>query len=287
MTQVFFQREVRAPDAATAERWLAEAFAAGASGCEERDEDGGVKWLILYLPEDALETVEEALRRAGAPAAEARPVPDRDWSEVWREGLAPIEISSRLLVRPPFVAHQAESGQETVLIEPGQAFGTGSHESTRLALELLDAWLPHLPRAPRMLDVGTGSGVLAIAAAKLGARVAVGFDLDPLATEAARGNAVMNDVAARTTFFTGAIEALAPGVFELVVANLLRREVEPILPALAARIAPGGVGILTGLLESDRADVEAGLAACGLVVTGHRLREDERGDVWLGLVARA
>lgn len=278
---------MRAPDTARAERWLAEAFAAGAAGCEEREAGGGVTKLLLYVPSARAGAVTAALRAAGAEPEAPEAVPEQDWSEAWREGLAAIEISPRLVVRPPFVEHAGAPGQQEVVIEPGQAFGTGGHESTHLALELLDAFIDQVPRAPRLLDVGTGSGVLAIAGVKLGARWAVGFDLDPLAGEAAHSNAAENGVADRVEFFTGGIGSLAPGRFDLVVANLLRREVEPILAEVAARIAPGGIGIFTGLLASDRSRMEAGLVACGLALAGRRTRNDAGGEEWLGLAARA
>ena len=136
MSERFFQAEIRAPDAATAERWLAEAFAAGAAGCEECAGDGAGRAFILYLSAAARPAVVAALRDAGAPPLAAAPVPERDWSEAWRDGLSAIEISPRLVVRPPSVPGRDVPGRACVVIEPGQAFGTGAHESTRLALEL-------------------------------------------------------------------------------------------------------------------------------------------------------
>lgn len=254
------------------------------AGCEEREgSEEGTRYL-LYLPADAAGAVEDALRAAGAPAAPSEPVPEQDWAETWRDGLEALEISARLVVRPPFVSHVAAPGQRTVVIEPGQAFGTGGHESTRLALELVDACLARRPAPGRLLDVGTGSGVLAIAALKLGAGRAVGFDLDPLAAEAARANALENGVAHAACFFAGGLEALGPGCFDLVVANLLRRELEPILEELATRVAPGGALVLAGLLVRDRTAIEALFRSSGLRVAEHRLREDADGEAWLGLV---
>jgi len=288
MSQAFFQIAVRAADAAEAERLLAEAYAAGASGCEERESEGSGKWWLLYVAADRAAAVGEALRAAGVDSeiGAPEPVSDEDWTTRWREGLEALVISPRLVVRPPFVAHAAGPGQATVVIEPGQAFGTGEHESTRLALELLDAWLPQVGPSARVLDVGTGSGVLAIAAVKLGARKALGFDLDPVATAAAQDNARANQVEADVEILTGGIEDVAPGAFELVVANLLRREIEPILAATAERVAPSGATILTGLLEADGPALALGLAGCGLAIAEERLRRDSRGERWLGLVAR-
>ncbi|MBW2446475.1 MAG: 50S ribosomal protein L11 methyltransferase [Deltaproteobacteria bacterium] len=284
----FVTLTVRAPDAAAADRLLAEAYEAGAVGCEEREGVGSGTELLLYVDADRAAAVGRALRTVAVDSEIGAPEPVRaeDWSLAWREGLAAVVVSKRLVVRPPFVDHPRVPGQAHVVIDPGQAFGTGGHESTRLALELVDEWLPRLGHEPVVLDVGTGSGVLAIAAAKLGARRALGFDLDPLATAAAAEAVEANDVAGVVEIATGGIEMLGPGHFDCVVANLLRKEVEPILGDVLERVVAGGVAIFTGLLESDRAAMEQGIAAHGLTIVGDAGRRDARGDAWIGLVAR-
>lgn len=285
----FFRIEVRAPDADAAERWLAEAVAAGAAGGEEREDDGMGTRLLLYAEAGCAAAVRDALVAAAGEGAvgASEPVAERDWAETWREGLEAVEISPRLVVRPPWVASRLAAGQAEVVIEPGQAFGTGGHESTRLALELLAAVVPAYARPPAVLDVGTGSGVLAIAAVKLGAARATGFDLDAVAVEAARENAQANGVADRVTLFTGALDELAPGAFEVVVANLLRTELEPLIPALAARVAAGGHALVSGLLTEEGLAIEGRLGACGLETVAERTRDDPRGETWLALHARA
>src|SRR5262249_18285588 len=133
--------------------------------------------------------------------AQPQPEPEVDWSTAWRSGLEAIEISPRLMVRPPFAKAELQSGQACVVIEPGQAFGTGGHSSSRLALELLDALERERVEGARVLDVGCGSGVLALAALALGARSAVGFDRDLLAVRAARANAHENRSSAQFRVF--------------------------------------------------------------------------------------
>ena len=300
MSEAFVQIEVRAPDAAQADRLLAEAYASGAVGCEERESEGSGKCLLLYVEADRAEAVGRALRAVavdseiGAP----EPVSSRDWATAWREGLGALVISPRLVVRPPFVEHPQVPFQQTVLIDPGQAFGTGEHESTRLALELLDAWIPKLGHQPQVLDVGTGSGVLALAAVKLGARRAVGFDIDPVATAAAKENVRQNGELDRVEIETGGIEVLAADgfdelsqarqgrQFDAVVANLLRREILPILKQVSACIVPDGVGIFTGLLVEDRSALAEGLTQLGFEIIDETRRDDSRGERWIGLVAR-
>jgi ribosomal protein L11 methyltransferase len=268
------------------ERAAAEAFEAGALGTEEQGGTGLALWVYARAADAA--RVHAALGRVpGLALAAPEPLPERAWAEAWKDGLEPIVISPRLLVRPPFRAAPAGFAGAELVIEPGQAFGTGGHASTRLALEALDALPEAALRGARALDVGCGSGVLALAALALGAHSAVGCDLDPLATAAARAAARDHGHASRLALFTGSLDALASNArFELAVANLLRRELEPLLPALARALAPGGTLLLSGLLASERAGVEAALAALGLGLRASRSAPEPDGDAWLALAAR-
>jgi ribosomal protein L11 methyltransferase len=286
----FVRLDVRTRDAATAERASAEAWSAGASGCEEREIEGGGTWVLVYAPAARAGALRHHLVEALAGGAEVgpiEPVGDEDWSEAWRAGLGPVEISPRLVIRPPFAPFALKPGQREVVIDPGQAFGTGGHASTRLALELLDALPGEMLRGARVLDVGTGSGVLALAALRLGAATAVGFDLDPLAAEAASAAARANGVADRGRFFTGPIDAIAEGAaFDVVVANLLKNELLPVASAIAARARPGAAILLAGLLEAERAEIERRFAAEGAHLARELVLEDATGDRWLGLFMR-
>jgi ribosomal protein L11 methyltransferase len=277
---------MRAGDRECGERALAEAYAAGAVGCEEREGADGLTWL-LYAPRDAADAVRAAALRAGASADAPRALPDTDWSEAWKAELAPIVISPRLAVRPSFTPFTAAPGQRVLVIDPGQAFGTGAHESTRLALELVAERAPALPANARVLDVGTGSGVLALAALALAPVQAFAFDLDALAAPEARANAQRNALADRFRAFTGPLECVARDArFELIAANLLRRELEPVLEGLAARLSPGGELALAGLLAEEQAGVEAQARAAGLESAGRCERSDESGARWIGLLMR-
>jgi len=277
---------VEANDAEAAEIAAAEAFAAGAVGLEERE--GGepdAVMLLIYAPAPQAEAVRAAVAAASGVrvVGAAEPCPAVDWVEAWREGLVPIVISAELVVRPSSAAHELRPGQSELVIDPGQAFGTGSHESTRLALELLAA----LPRSLRVgasvLDIGTGSGVLALAALRLGAASVVGFDVDPVAVAVARENALRNGLAGRVCFFAGILDALVSRRFDLVLANLLKRELLPLLPAIAGRVRPGTHVLISGLLAAEGEEVLAGLAKAGLRRVGSRERRDESGTLWIGL----
>jgi ribosomal protein L11 methyltransferase len=209
---------------------------------------------------------------------------ETDWSEAWKAGLEAVVVSPRLLVRPSFVKATPEPEQAELVIDPGQAFGTGGHASTLLALEWLDTVAPVLAPGARILDVGAGSGILALAALRLGPGTAVAFDLDPLAAAATRGNAAANGLAGRLEVFTGPLEALRPAPFDLVLANLLKSELLPLAAGIAACTAPGGRAVFSGLLEGQRQAVAEALHAAGLRLLGTRQREDATGDRWVSLL---
>jgi ribosomal protein L11 methyltransferase len=289
----FARIDVRLPDAEAAERAAAEAYAAGAVGLEEREDGTGVT-LLLYARAADAEAVREALARQGAAVAAAEPVPPADWSEAWKAGLEALVVSPRLVVRPSFVPSAASSAAE-IVIDPGQAFGTGGHPSTRLALEWIDRIAPGLGPDARILDVGTGTGVLALAALRCapgdGAR-AVAFDLDPLAAAAARENARSNGLGPRCHVFAGPIAALRGGdadgfgPYALVVANLLRTEMLPLLEPIAGRMRREAPAVLSGLLASERDAVEAAARAVGLAAVGARCGADASGERWVALLTR-
>ncbi len=260
----------------------AEAWAVGACGCEERD-DGT---LIVYAPAERAETVHRVLVNCLGRAAVDRgePVPAADWPETWKQGLRPLVVSDRLVVRPPFAAYAERRGQRQLVIEPRQAFGTGAHATTALALAALDAAHAALAGA-RVLDVGCGSGVLALAALALGARVAVACDLDPIAARETRENAALNGLGDGVFAFAGSVSALAPLRFDIVVANMLRSEMTPLLRDLTAHSRRGGSLVLSGLLLSERAAVESALVPFGVRVVATRTEADAGGDVWLALTA--
>jgi ribosomal protein L11 methyltransferase len=265
------------------ERAAAEAYEAGASGALELP--GALE---LFVPHEALAHVQAALAplaREGLGVAPAAPVPESDWQEEWKRGLGPVVVSARLLVRPPFARAPAGFSGLELVIEPGQAFGTGGHASTRLALAGLDALPAQALRGARVLDVGCGSGVLALAALALGAAHATGCDLDPLATAAAAAAARANGLAARASWVTGSTAALT-GPHDGLVANLLRSEMTPLLADFARLAKPGAWLVLAGLLASDRVAICESLARVGFRVREERFETDAAGDAWLGLTAR-
>jgi ribosomal protein L11 methyltransferase len=278
----------RARAVGAAEHALAEAIAAGASGAEQREEARGVT-LIVYAPTRASGAVRDALAQGLGEGAvgTAVAVAAVDWSEKWKEGLRPIEVSQRLRIRTSFETSPPHAGQRDLVIDPGQAFGTGGHESTRLALAWIDALREELGATPGILDVGTGSGVLALAALALGAPRALGCDLDPLAGAAARTNARANGLADRLDVFVGSIDALARRArFAGIAANLLSRELDPIFESLASLVQRGGWFAISGLLESEGARFGQRGEGAGLRSGGVRREVDASGTAWVGLLMR-
>ena len=269
------------------DRLVAETWAAGAAGHEEIERTGtrSVELVVHFRA-----GVEEAIRRAIAPLTDAlavdssEEVPAVDWVARWRDSLSAIVVSDRLVVRPESVEHSLAADQVELVIDPGQAFGTGSHASTSLALESVVAASSELGPSTRVLDIGTGTGILALAALRLGAGSAVGFDLDPLAAPEACRWAARNGLADRFCAFTGGIESLREVRFDWVLANLLRRELLPIAAALASRVSSSGRVVLSGLLASDCGEVEATLGPLGFTKRFERRHQDETGAEWVAWV---
>ncbi len=286
--------EDEASKLAAVETVTALCFEAGAAGVEERvevDREGITQEiadaveLVVYAPRTGVDVISASVvAYPGASIGEPEAVEEVDWSRSWQAGFEAIEVSPALLIRPSFVEVEAKPGQREIVIDPGQAFGTGGHASTRLVLETIREASEAFDEGTRVLDVGTGTGVLALTAIALGAGRAVGFDLDPLAAHEAQAFALANDLAATFDIFAGGIEALAAEPFDLVLANLLKREMLPIAGALAACAASGGKLVLSGLLDVERDEVEAAVSPFGLSRASERSVLDANGDRWISLV---
>lgn len=209
------------------------------------------------------EHVERWLRRHDLPVRlEERLVRDENWNVRWEQSIQPLAVGP-FLVRPTWQETPSQYVDKVVLeIDPKMSFGTGYHESTRLALR----FLPGLVRGgERVLDAGCGTGILAFAVLKLGAGSALGFDIDPWAATNATENALLNGLADRFEVREGSLEVVPPEPFDLVLANINRNALLDLLPGLVERLAPEGRLVMAGLLREDRetmlkAAAEAGLA---------------------------
>lgn len=229
-----------------------ELFELGAQGLEERDastlvrasgEPGQVTLVASFVDDDAVEVARAALAER-YPARVEHVVGDA-WREGWRAYFKPLRVGKRLVVKPSWEPFEAAEDDVVLTLDPGQAFGTGTHETTRLLLAELEA---RVRPGMRVLDVGTGSGILGIACLLLGAEHVDAIDVDPLAVDAASENAARNGVGAKLTASTKLVGEMS-GAYPLVLANIEARVLVPEARAIAARVAPGGLLLLSGLLH--------------------------------------
>ena len=191
---------------------------------------------------------------------------EEDWGINWKKHFKPVRVSSRIIVKPTWEPYQGEAGEIVIEIDPGLAFGTGLHASTRLALQLIDAaFAGNIPPAT-VLDVGTGTGILGIAAALFGAATVTGIDNDPDAVVCAEKNVAQNRIG-HVMAVSGADLHAQTGPFDLVVANITSDVLTRLAPLLADRIAPAGKLILAGILAGQQGrDIEQTFAALGLTL---------------------
>ena len=217
--------------------------------------------VVALLPDgaDPAQVAGQAVAAAGCEPALAedwsvRQVPDADWVRLTQSQFGPIQVGARIRIVPSWHAPAAPApgGEEgdlvAIQLDPGLAFGTGSHPTTHLCLE----WLAEqLPAGATVLDYGCGSGVLAIAARKLGAGTTLAVDIDDQAVQATRDNAEVNRAAVQAML----PDALPPGASQVVVANILSNPLKVLAPMLAARVAPQGWLVLSGVLERQAGEV--------------------------------
>lgn len=187
---------------------------------------------------------------------ECRRLADEDWAHGWQQHFPPLRVGSRLLIRPSWAELSGDAADIVLTLDPGRAFGTGTHATTALCLEVV-ARLAEAPAPPRrVLDVGAGSGILALAAAALGASTVVACEIDVEASQVAAENIAANGLQAAVTVTTTPIEEL-PGSFDLILANILAGENIRLAPHFLARLAPGGYLALSGILVEQEAAVTA------------------------------
>lgn len=239
--------------------------------------------LRAYFPDDErLETTKRELEAAlghmrlmyPMPRPDYRSLDAEDWSESWKAHYQPVRIGKRLLIRPLWIDVRTAADDIEIALDPGMAFGTGTHPTTQLCLEALERLMQP---AQDVLDMGAGSGILAIAAAKLGARKVLALDIDPIAVEATAANARANGVSDRVMAEQGSLANILGSArrFDLVVVNILARVILQLVEQpLSQIVKPGGVVIFSGIIDTQLAEVEAALLQTGLRPQARRQQGD-------------
>lgn len=221
----------------------------------------------LYLepqesPAEAIAFLRERLAACGiANELEAAQVSEQDWANNWKQYFKPLSVGRRLLICPTWETVDNTEGRTVLSIDPGMAFGTGGHDTTRMVLEAVEKYITP---ASTVLDVGCGSGILSIASLLLGAQSAVGVDIDALAVKMAVENGAVNGLTEpRYRIVHGDLVKQISGQYHLILANIVADAILQLSPSIPQFLLPGGVYIVSGIIEERGAEVEAGLAACG------------------------
>ena len=250
----------------------------------------GLSRITLYLEEEdrrSMEKLEHLLtalkekngENLGSLQMTVNPLPETNWEESWKENYPPVLVGENLVVLPYWLADSDDSGRLPVILDPGLTFGTGAHPSTRMVMAAMEQ---RLRPGDRCLDLGSGSGILSITGLRLGAKNAIGVDIDPKAEDIARENAAYNGYAApEFTALTGNVltdkalmQRLKSGCYELVLVNIVADVIVALSPVLPEFLQEGSTLICSGILDNRLTDVLAALTAAGLSVT--EIKEEEQ-----------
>ncbi len=213
--------------------------------------------------------------------AHSAPLPDTDWSESWKSSYPPVEVGRKLVVVPYWLENEDHGGRLPVILDPGLTFGTGAHPSTQMVMEAMEQYLRP---GDACLDLGSGSGILSVAALRLGAASAVGVDIDPKAEDIARENAAYNGFSApEFTACTGNVTAdkalmarLAGETYGLVLVNIVADVIIGLAPVLPRFLSDRSILICSGILDTRLDEVRAALEGAGLTILETKAKEDWR-----------
>jgi ribosomal protein L11 methyltransferase len=257
----------------------------GATGIwESAEPTSGSTRLVAYFESPAdVDGITAALGSVFERANEVPPfiecvlVADRDWGELWKKSWSSFPLARRFYLIPSWLDVECPEDRTPIRIDPGQAFGTGTHETTQLMLQAMEVWLE--PRHV-VLDLGAGSGILAIAAVLMDARAVLACDNDPIAIEVARENLERNS-ASRIGLFCGSVDAIADASVGLILCNLTGESIAELFPEIRRTLRPRGIAVLSGILNSQ----SMGIRQRALLHGFSLLSETSRGE-WCALVMR-
>lgn len=238
-------------------------------------------WIHLYIkptenPAEAVSFLGERLDAAQIPyRIDTVKVKEEDWATAWKQYYHPVKVGQRLVVCPSWEEYKAAQDEVVLCLDPGMAFGTGTHDTTRLCMQFLEEYVTP---GCQVLDVGCGSGILSIAAMLLGGQSALGVDIDETAVRVARENAQMNQVADRTSFVCGDLTQKVDGQYDIVCANIVADVILRLAPSLRPFLKPQGVFLASGIIEERAQEVIQALEDIGLTLLK---RKDSGG--WVAL----
>jgi ribosomal protein L11 methyltransferase len=253
-------------------------------------EAGEARYAVrIYIPEDqaapmTLRRAQEALWHLGQlypiPAPQVQRLAEEDWAEAWKTHFTVTRVGRRLVIVPAWQSYTPRPEDIVIALDPGMAFGTGLHPTTQMCLTALEALLQP---GMSVLDIGTGSGILALAAAKLGAAQVLAVDTDTIAVAAARANVRLNQVEGVVRVEHGSLEVVGNSAWDLVLVNILAPVIVRLLDAgLGARVRAGGILVAAGLIAEQAPEVIAALRRAGLTLSEQRQIKD-----WVTLIATA
>lgn len=245
------------------------------------EEDSGLEQSVQELLEDIRKKVEEGFYGEGADLGElslSRQVrDDSDWKDKWKEFFKPSRISERIVIKPSWEEYIEEPGDLVIEIDPGMAFGTGTHETTSMVIGLIEKYMKE---GDSLLDLGCGSGILSIAAAKLGASKVMGIDIDEDAVRVTKENVAANGVDSVVDARTGDVTKESFGEYDMVAANLMAELIVMISEGVKSSIKNGGIFISSGILEEKEDMVSAALRDVGFTI----LETCRKGE-WVAIAA--
>lgn len=221
-----------------------------------------------------IENLSEFGLTVGSAKVETAICKQEDWENSWKQFFKPIKVTDKVVIKPQWEEYEAQADEIVIHIDPGMAFGTGSHETTSMCIEALEKNIR--PKA-EVLDVGTGSGVLSIASALLGAEKIVGVDLDPVAVEVAKENILLNHVEDRVEIKYGDLVKAITGKYDIVVANIIAEAILILLDSdVKSYLKPSGIFICSGIIREKEQVIQDKLSELGF-----NIREIERKGEWI------
>ena len=225
----------------------------GVNGTVQTDDPPTLGAYLAPGSEDGLSGLRDELLSRGVAKVETELVEEQDWAESWKQFFKPVRIGAHTVVRPTWEPFECSPGDIEIVLDPGQAFGTGDHPTTRMCLELIESVMDR--KTPEAADIGCGSGILAVAMMKQGATSVVCVDTDPVSVESTLSNAERNGVVVEAFVGKGFEPLPQSATFDLVVSNIISAALIVMAPVASQRVRAGGIWLVSGIIEANWPDV--------------------------------